>query len=75
MIIKLINRYNNIINIISPDIEKELVSIGLNKEKFSYIPNGTPISSEYFPCNDEKERKDLVFVGRLVKRKKCRHPD
>ncbi|CAK8715217.1 hypothetical protein KKHLCK_04320 [Candidatus Electrothrix laxa] len=69
LIIKLINRYNNIINIISPDIEKELVSIGLNKEKFSYIPNGTPISSEYFPCNDEKERKDLVFVGRLVKRK------
>ncbi|MDU9047984.1 MAG: glycosyltransferase family 4 protein [Candidatus Electrothrix sp. Rat3] len=68
-IVKLINKYNNIINIISPDIEKELVSIGLNKEKFSYIPNGTPISSEYFPCNDEKEKKDLVFVGRLVKRK------
>ncbi|MCI5211729.1 MAG: glycosyltransferase family 1 protein [Candidatus Electrothrix sp. ATG2] len=68
-IVKLINNYNNIVNIISPDIEKELVSIGLNKEKFSYIPNGTPISSEYFLFNNEKEKKDLVFVGRLAKRK------
>ncbi|MCI5123007.1 MAG: glycosyltransferase family 1 protein [Candidatus Electrothrix sp. AR5] len=68
-IVKLINRYNNIINIISPDIEKELVSIGLNKKKFSYIPNGTPVSNEYFDLSNEKEKKDLVFVGRLVKRK------
>ncbi len=70
LFIRLINKYNDVINIISPAIEKELISIGLDKNKFSYIPNGTPVENlPEFSYNDFLERRNIVFVGRLVKRK------
>lgn len=62
------NRCNSII-IISSKIKQELMTIGLDKKKFSYIPNGTHISNyeKYKPCC--MNQKKLVFVGRLCDQK------
>ncbi|WP_417914350.1 glycosyltransferase family 4 protein [Candidatus Electronema sp. JM] len=67
--VNLIRSECNSIIIISSKIKKELVAIGLDEEKFSYIPNGTYISNpeKIKLCRSNKNK--IVFIGRLCSQK------
>ncbi len=66
----LVSSQCNIINIISQEIAKELISIGIDENRFSYIPNGVFVPA--IKRNVEKKHhsiKKMIFTGRLVEQK------
>ncbi len=67
-IITLINKECDAVNILSPEIEHELIELNFTRTKFSYIPNGiylaTPHQHKIF-----SDRKKIIFIGRLCKQK------
>lgn len=70
-IVRLLNRTCNAINILSPKIEKELGDLGLRRDRFTYIPNGVPVS-KYALCGqrDYDKRRTFLYVGRLSRQKR-----
>ena len=70
-IVHLINRTCSAINILSPQIAKELADLGLRRDRFTYIPNGVPASTFtlHRQCDYEKQRS-FLYVGRLSRQKR-----
>ena len=68
-IIKLIDKECSAVNALSFKIEQELISIGFNKNKFCYIPNGI---KKIEVGNNERGFNDpikIIFIGRLCEQK------
>lgn len=69
--VSVLNRNCNAFNIISPEIADELKQLGLDTNKFSYIPNGVTIRELPNHANPtpKKNFRRLIFVGRLAPQK------
>uniref|UniRef100_UPI004055E665 glycosyltransferase family 4 protein n=1 Tax=Candidatus Electronema sp. TaxID=2698783 RepID=UPI004055E665 len=67
MIISLINKECDCINIISSVMQKELIDIGIFQRRFSYIANGVNIP-ELYKKKINRDRK-FVFIGRICEEK------
>jgi glycosyltransferase involved in cell wall biosynthesis len=70
-IVRLINGTCSAVNILSPEIERELVDLGLRRERFTYIPNGVPVpADEQQGQRHYDEPRSLLYVGRLSRQKR-----
>jgi glycosyltransferase involved in cell wall biosynthesis len=70
-IVRLINRTCNAINILSPQIEKELGDLGLRRDRFTYIPNGVSVSTYALSGQrDYDKQRTFLYVGRLSRQKR-----
>lgn len=67
-LVRLINRHCNAINIIAPDIESDLLELGIDSPKLSRIPNGIDISPLVVRKPMSNARR-MIFVGRLSQQK------
>jgi glycosyltransferase involved in cell wall biosynthesis len=67
--ISILNKNCDNINIISPQIKNELIEIGVDKKKFSYIPNGVAAFLKLHKNRFQNEIKTCIFVGRLTEQK------
>jgi len=68
LLIQLINRHCDAINIIAPAILSDLVELGVNGPKISYIPNGIKIGDPIRKSDIASTRR-LVWAGRLAAQK------
>jgi glycosyltransferase involved in cell wall biosynthesis len=53
---------------ITPDVYSELVAMDVKKEKIFSIPNGVSVQKK---LSKDKDRLKIVFLGRLIKRKRA----
>lgn len=67
LIVSLINKECNCVNIISSIMKKEMSEIGFSQLKFSYIANGVKIFNIY-KKKINKDRK-IIFIGRICEEK------
>jgi glycosyltransferase involved in cell wall biosynthesis len=71
LLVRLINGTCSAVNILSPKIEKELAGLGLRRDRFTYIPNGVPVSSDSLPGRGGGDKqRTLLYVGRLSRQKR-----
>ena len=71
LLVYILNRACNAINILSPTIAKELQLIGLNPNIFTAIPNGIPQAEPPFRTrHDRTAARSFLFVGRLSPQKR-----
>lgn len=63
-----LNRSCSAINVISPTVEDEFIKLGLDKSKFTYIPNGINVA-ENKVIKSQHDTKSFIFVGRLIEQK------
>ena len=71
-LVALLNRNCDAVNVLSPAIEVELTDIGLDRRRFSFIPNGAPagtLMSSAARAASRSPRRSFLFVGRLVAQK------
>lgn len=66
--VRLINRYCDVVNIISPYIETTLIDIGLSSHLITRIPNGIELRPVQ-RLNSRVRYCQLIFVGRLAPQK------
>lgn len=70
-IVRLLNRTCSAINILSPKIERELGDLGLRRDRFTYIPNGVPVSKHArYGQRDYHKQRTFLYVGRLSRQKR-----
>jgi glycosyltransferase involved in cell wall biosynthesis len=69
-LVHILNRTCNAINILSPDIAKELNHLGLDHKRFTHIPNGVPIiNTTQTISRYVNGQKTFLYVGRLSAQK------
>ena len=68
LLLQMINRHCDAINIISPAIRSDLVELGIDGPKIAHIPNGIKIGGPIQKSNVASIRR-LVWVGRLTAQK------
>lgn len=72
LIVTILNKGCDAVNIINPQIKKEIDSIKLDKIYFSFIPNGvnTKIKTiKQFNNRTSSINKSFIFIGRLTEQK------
>lgn len=62
LLVRMINRYCDAINILAGPIANELEELGINPEKFVYIPNGIPIAPP--PTRFFGKSTKFIYAGR-----------
>ncbi len=71
LLIPLLQRQCNAINIVSPHIEEELSGLGL-RNRFARIANGVPVPDSAIPAvPGDADAPSFLFAGRLVALKGC----
>jgi glycosyltransferase involved in cell wall biosynthesis len=68
LLLQMVNRHCDAINIISPAILSDLVELGIDRPKISHIPNGIKICDPIQKFHVASTRR-LVWVGRLTAQK------
>ena len=68
LLLQMVNRHCDAINIISPAILSDLVELGIDRPKISHIPNGIKICDPIRKSHVASTRR-LVWVGRLTAQK------
>jgi glycosyltransferase involved in cell wall biosynthesis len=68
LLLQMVNRHCDAINIISPAILSDLVELGIDRPKISHIPNGIKICDPIRKSHVASTRR-LVWAGRLTAQK------
>jgi glycosyltransferase involved in cell wall biosynthesis len=68
LLVQLINRHCNAINIIAPAILSDLAELGINRPRISIIPNGIPLAEPIRRSRPGPIRR-LIWTGRLAAQK------
>ncbi|RPH78738.1 MAG: glycosyltransferase, partial [Planctomycetaceae bacterium] len=68
LLLQMVNRHCDAINIIAPAILADLVELGIDRPKISHIPNGIKICDPIQKSHVASTRR-LVWVGRLTAQK------
>lgn len=68
LLLKLINRHCNAINIIAPAILPDLVELGIDRPRISHIPNGIKIAEPIQRSRPAPTRR-MIWTGRMAAQK------
>jgi glycosyltransferase involved in cell wall biosynthesis len=68
LLLKLINRHCNAINIIAPAILSDLAKLGIDRPKITHIPNGIKIGDPIRRSDFEPNRR-MTWTGRMAAQK------